>query len=273
MGSIVAAIAAVHTDSELRTLYSTIEDFNLSFFANNSVLDAMVHLMTKGSLQGMCHRIETIVVAILNKSSTLSVQQLLFDIFRLLESVCSLVLGTHGDVTCFPLYLLINCNRYLCLADITFLVRRLRQLLADITFLEAYERTNRFLNVTVTAADTNEPPRMLNYLTAPHVVIWSAVACSSAFPGLFPAQELLARDSNGKFVKCASAELPFVWTSARFCLWAHPRIMHVFMGDNVFKSDMLSSFLLVYCCMCGFSIFFTVVCWFQLFILLEANSV
>lgn len=92
-------------------------------------------------------------------------------------------------------------------------MRRLRQLLADITFVEAYERTNRFLNVTVTAADTNEPPRMLNYLTAPHVVIWSAVACSSAFPGLFPAQELLARDSNGKFVKCAiSAEFPFICT-------------------------------------------------------------
>lgn len=46
---------------------------------------------------------------------------------------------------------------------------------------------------------------MLNYLTAPHVVIWSAVACSSAFPGLFPAQELLARDSNGKFVKYAAS--------------------------------------------------------------------
>lgn len=99
-----------------------------------------------------------------------------------------------------------HCRNCLCLADITFLVRRLRQLLADITFLEAYERTNRFLNVTVTAADTNEPPRMLNYLTAPHVVIWSAVACSSAFPGLFPAQELLARDSNGKFVKCTASE-------------------------------------------------------------------
>lgn len=53
VGSIVAAIAAVHTDSELRTLYSNIEDFNLSFFANNSALDAMVHLMTKGSLQGL----------------------------------------------------------------------------------------------------------------------------------------------------------------------------------------------------------------------------
>lgn len=51
----MAAIAAVHTDSELRTLYSNIEDFNLSFFANNSALDAMVHLMTKGSLQGLSY--------------------------------------------------------------------------------------------------------------------------------------------------------------------------------------------------------------------------
>jgi predicted acylesterase/phospholipase RssA len=89
-------------------------------------------------------------------------------------------------------------------ADIKFLVKRLRKLLADITFLEAYERTNRFLNVTVTAADTNEPPRMLNYMTAPNVLVWSAVACSSAFPGLFPAQELLARDRDGRFVKCVT---------------------------------------------------------------------
>lgn len=97
------------------------------------------------------------------------------------------------------------CNRSLgTCADIKFLVKRLRKLLADITFLEAYERTNRFLNVTVTAADTNEPPRMLNYMTAPNVLVWSAVACSSAFPGLFPAQELLARDRDGRFVKYGS---------------------------------------------------------------------
>lgn len=59
----------------------------------------------------------------------------------------------------------------------------------------------RVLNVSVTAADTNEPPRLLNYLTAPHVVIWSAVACSSAFPGLFQPQELLARNAAGHLVK------------------------------------------------------------------------
>jgi TAG lipase/steryl ester hydrolase/phospholipase A2/LPA acyltransferase len=60
------------------------------------------------------------------------------------------------------------------------------------------------LNVSVTAADTNEPPRLLNYLTAPHVVVWSAVACSSAFPGLFQPQELLARSAGGELVRFSS---------------------------------------------------------------------
>ena len=87
-------------------------------------------------------------------------------------------------------------------ADVEFLKKRLRAMLSDVTFLDAYQRTNRFLNVTVTAADTNEPPRMLNYLTAPHVIIWSAVAASSAFPGLFPPQDILARDPAGNFVGC-----------------------------------------------------------------------
>jgi TAG lipase/steryl ester hydrolase/phospholipase A2/LPA acyltransferase len=57
----------------------------------------------------------------------------------------------------------------------------------------------------VCAADTSEPPRLLNYLTAPNVLIWSAVACSSAFPFLFAPQDLLARDTRGRVVRCAGA--------------------------------------------------------------------
>lgn len=60
----------------------------------------------------------------------------------------------------------------------------------------------RVLNVAVCPADTNEPPRVLNYLTAPHVFVWSAVSCSSAFPLLFEPQELYARDHKGVQVKC-----------------------------------------------------------------------
>jgi len=83
--------------------------------------------------------------------------------------------------------------------------RRLRALYGDLTFQEAYDRTGRILNVSVCAADTNEPPKLLNYLTAPHVVIWSAVAASSAFPLLFPATDILAKDVKGAFVRWGSS--------------------------------------------------------------------
>ena len=60
-----------------------------------------------------------------------------------------------------------------------------------------FAHAGRVLNVAVSAADTNEPPRVLNYLTSPNVVIWSAVSCSSAFPYLFKPQELLSKDEKG----------------------------------------------------------------------------
>jgi TAG lipase/steryl ester hydrolase/phospholipase A2/LPA acyltransferase len=40
----------------------------------------------------------------------------------------------------------------------------------------------------------------LNYLTSPHVLIWSAVTASCAFPGLFEAQELMAKDRFGQTI-------------------------------------------------------------------------
>lgn len=87
------------------------------------------------------------------------------------------------------------------LQDIKYLKARLRALFGDLTFQEAYDRTGKVLNVCVTAADTNEPPRLMNYLTAPHAIIWSTVAASSAFPYLFEAQDILAKDVNGGFVR------------------------------------------------------------------------
>ena len=54
VGSIVAALTAVHTDDELKTMYSNMDTFNLSFFANDSTLQAIFHLFKKGSLQGAC---------------------------------------------------------------------------------------------------------------------------------------------------------------------------------------------------------------------------
>lgn len=44
----------------------------------------------------------------------------------------------------------------------------------SITFREAFERTGRVLNVTVVPFGGHGPPKLLNHLTAPNVIIWSA---------------------------------------------------------------------------------------------------
>ncbi|XP_071714202.1 triacylglycerol lipase SDP1-like [Rutidosis leptorrhynchoides] len=84
--------------------------------------------------------------------------------------------------------------------DIRHLQALLRNLTSNLTFQEAYDLTGRVLGITVCSSRKHEPPRCLCYLTSPHVVIWSAVTASCAFPGLFEAQELMAKDSNGEIV-------------------------------------------------------------------------
>lgn len=54
----------------------------------------------------------------------------------------------------------------------------------SLTFKEAYERTGRIFNVSVIPYDPHSPPKLLNYLTAPDCVIWSAVLASAAIPGV-----------------------------------------------------------------------------------------
>lgn len=46
---------------------------------------------------------------------------------------------------------------------------------------------------------------------APNVLIWSAVACSSAFPFLFAPQDLLAKDGRGNIVKFSGGPLGAGW--------------------------------------------------------------
>lgn len=87
------------------------------------------------------------------------------------------------------------------LQDVSYFQRNMRALLGDVTFQEAYDRSGgRILNVCVSPTRSGEDPRLLNYLTAPHVVVWSAVAASCAFPYLFPPQPLLAKSSHGTLV-------------------------------------------------------------------------
>ncbi|KAF9951061.1 hypothetical protein BGZ65_006214, partial [Modicella reniformis] len=87
------------------------------------------------------------------------------------------------------------------LFDAQVLKAALKDNIGDVTFQEAYNRTRRILNITVSTSATFEMPRLLNYLTAPNVLIWSAVATSCAAPFVYNSAPLMAKDKNGDEVQ------------------------------------------------------------------------
>jgi len=118
------------------------------------------------------------------------------EIPALLDEFC------HGDLAVFEEEgnedsVLRKLTRFLTkgsLFDISHLTRVMRASLGDITFQEAYNRTRRILNICVSSASLYELPRLLNYVTAPNVLIWSAVAASCSVPFIFSPASLLAKD-------------------------------------------------------------------------------
>ncbi|CAM9431088.1 unnamed protein product [Phaeothamnion confervicola] len=80
----------------------------------------------------------------------------------------------------------------------------------NFTFQEAFDRTGRIVNITVAPRNRTDPPRLLNYLTAPHVQVWSAAVCSSSVPGVFDASTLLVKQADGSVRPEYSATEKFV---------------------------------------------------------------
>ncbi|KAJ7228603.1 acyl transferase/acyl hydrolase/lysophospholipase [Mycena pura] len=70
----------------------------------------------------------------------------------------------------------------------------------SLTFKEAYLRTGRILNISVIPADRHSPTRLLNYLTAPDTLIWSALLASAAIPGVLPPVVLMQKLRDGSAV-------------------------------------------------------------------------
>lgn len=84
------------------------------------------------------------------------------------------------------LYYLGHWIKYGTIFDIEGLQDTMIGFLGDLTFREAYNRTGKILNITVSPASVHEQTRLLNYLTAPNCLIWSAVCASCSVPGIFP---------------------------------------------------------------------------------------
>ncbi|KAK7695837.1 hypothetical protein QCA50_000475 [Cerrena zonata] len=70
----------------------------------------------------------------------------------------------------------------------------------SMTFKEAYLRTGRILNISVIPADRHSPTKLLNYMTAPDTVIWSALLASAAVPGILNPVVLMQKLRDGTLV-------------------------------------------------------------------------
>ena len=67
----------------------------------------------------------------------------------------------------------------------------------DLTFEESYKLSGVTVNITVSPAGSNQPPRLLNYLTFPYLYLREAVLASCAVPLLFPPVMLMTKDEQG----------------------------------------------------------------------------
>ncbi|KAK2752608.1 hypothetical protein FQN55_006721 [Onygenales sp. PD_40] len=80
--------------------------------------------------------------------------------------------------------------------DIAHLTQVMKDLLGEVTFEEAYNRTRRILNICVSNAGIYELPKLLNHITAPNVLVWSAVVASCSAPLVFTSSPLIAKDPD-----------------------------------------------------------------------------
>jgi predicted acylesterase/phospholipase RssA len=92
--------------------------------------------------------------------------------------------------------------------DVSVLAQCLRHNCQDMTFEEAYHRTGRVLNISVSAEKREgDTGLVLNYLTTPDVVIWSAVCASCALKGMFASVQLMVKDKDNNITPYLEGQL------------------------------------------------------------------
>ena len=86
------------------------------------------------------------------------------------------------------------------LLDSTNIENALIKLLDLTTFEEAWQKTGRQINITVSPADLHQDSRMLNTITSPNAIITQAVRASCAIPYLFEPVQLKAKNAQGEVI-------------------------------------------------------------------------
>ena len=82
--------------------------------------------------------------------------------------------------------------------DMDFIKSEMQRLIPDMTFLEAYRKTGRSINIAISPSTARQTSRLLNHIASPNVTVLSAVLASSALPGVFLPVQLEARNAAGK---------------------------------------------------------------------------
>ena len=95
-----------------------------------------------------------------------------------------------------PLRVLMGLDKAYSAAD--FLEQTLAQFDSQLTFQEAYEKTGRYINISIAPAEKHQVSRLMNAITSPNVYIRSAVMASSSVPGVVAPASLYAKGADGK---------------------------------------------------------------------------
>jgi len=90
--------------------------------------------------------------------------------------------------------------------DPTQLIEHIHNNIGDFTFKEAFEKTGRTLNISVSATRKRQRPRVLNYFSTPNLLIEQSALASCAIPGIFPPVTLLQKNSSGDVIPYMESE-------------------------------------------------------------------
>lgn len=82
--------------------------------------------------------------------------------------------------------------------DMEMVKEGMARLVPDLTFEEAYKKTGRSINISVSPAEPRQTSRLLNHIASPNVTVRSAVLASTALPGVFKPVQLEARNVHGE---------------------------------------------------------------------------
>ncbi|PGG95338.1 hypothetical protein AJ79_10109 [Helicocarpus griseus UAMH5409] len=98
------------------------------------------------------------------------------------------------------------CIRDSYFPDLRLLEEYVKITVGHMTFEEAYAKTKRTLNITIPTPGRRGVPNLLNYITAPNVLIWSAAVASNVSSATSSRVTLYCKDETGAIAPWPDAD-------------------------------------------------------------------